>query len=191
MHCTMDDLVALRGGEGSVWARRHVVDCGACQAELDALYQRVAALRALPPLGPARDRWPVVRDSRRAERRRRTWRLMGLAAAAALAGLLVARPFGAGGTAHAELALAKERSASIESQLEGVQDEGRVMSGREAALSADLEDRIAVIDGRLGRLDDIEAVAPEAEQLNLWRERVNLMERLYSVRITRAAYVGL
>ncbi|MGH9260998.1 MAG: hypothetical protein ACRD08_14070, partial [Acidimicrobiales bacterium] len=104
---------------------------------------------------------------------------------------LVARPSGPGGTAHAELALAKERSASIESQLADVQDEGRVMSGREATLAVELEDRIAVIDGRLGRLDDVEIVAPEAEQLNLWRQRVDLMEQLYTVRVTRAAYVGL
>jgi hypothetical protein len=191
MHCTIEDLVALRDGEGSVWARRHVVECPTCQTEMDALYQRVAALRALPPLVPPRDRWTVVRDGLRAERRGRRWRLVGLAAAAALAGILVARPFGARGTAHAELALAKERSASIESRLEGMQDEGRVVSGREAALAAALEDRIAVIDGRLGRLDDIEAVAPEAELLNLWRQRVDLMEQLYTVRVTRAVYVGL
>ncbi|MGH7606546.1 MAG: hypothetical protein ACREME_04320, partial [Gemmatimonadales bacterium] len=67
-HCTMGDLGALRAGEGSVWARQHVAACAACRAELEALYQRVAQLKALPALRPARDRWPVVRAAMRAER---------------------------------------------------------------------------------------------------------------------------
>src|SRR2546427_10642577 len=71
MHCTMDDLLALRANEGSAWARRHLDECPACQTELEALYQRVARLKALPPLGPARDRWPAIRDAIVAERRRR------------------------------------------------------------------------------------------------------------------------
>ena len=44
MHCTMEDLGALRAGEGSVWARRHIITCAICQAELEALYQRVAKI---------------------------------------------------------------------------------------------------------------------------------------------------
>jgi len=89
MHCTMDDLLALRAGEGSAWARQHAAGCAACQAELEALYQRVAQLKALPTRRPARDRWPAVRDAVLAERRRRgsvgaSW---GLAAAAARAAL--------------------------------------------------------------------------------------------------------
>src|SRR2546422_7334854 len=27
MHCTMDDLLALRANEGSAWARRHLDEC--------------------------------------------------------------------------------------------------------------------------------------------------------------------
>jgi len=74
MHCTMDDLLALRGGEASGWARSHAEACPTCRAELDALYQRVAQLRALPARRPARDRWPAVREAVVAERRRRRWR---------------------------------------------------------------------------------------------------------------------
>src|SRR5260370_7088175 len=75
MHCTMDDLGALRAGEGSVWARRHISTCAACQAELEALYQRVAQLKALPALHPPRDRWPAIQAALRVERsrRHRTW----------------------------------------------------------------------------------------------------------------------
>src|SRR5260221_13441292 len=91
MHCTMDDLLALRAGEGSAWARQHAAGCAVCRAELEALYQRVAQLKALPARRPARDRWPVVRDAVLAERRLRPGRggLSGLAAAAALARVLV------------------------------------------------------------------------------------------------------
>src|SRR2546425_9771643 len=75
MHCTMEDLGALRAGEASVWARRHITTCAACRAELEALYQRVAQLKALPALHPPRDRWPAVQAVLRAERSPRppTW----------------------------------------------------------------------------------------------------------------------
>jgi len=76
MHCTMEDLGALRAGEASVWARRHITTCTACQEELEKLYQRIAQLKALPALHPPRDRWPVIQATLRAKRarRRRSWR---------------------------------------------------------------------------------------------------------------------
>src|SRR2546425_12071391 len=70
MHCTMDDLLALRAGEGSAWARQHAAGCAVCRAELEALYQRVAQLKALPVRRPARDRWPAGGGAGLAERRR-------------------------------------------------------------------------------------------------------------------------
>src|SRR2546430_10686169 len=94
MHCTMDDLLALAAGEGSAWARQHAAGCAACRAELEALYQRVAQLKALPTRRPARDRWPAVRDAVLAERRRRRerWGVSGLAPATAIARMVVFRP---------------------------------------------------------------------------------------------------
>src|SRR6266513_1295411 len=174
MHCTMDDLLALVAGEGSAWARQHATGCGACGAELEALYQRVAQLKALPARRPARDRWPVVRDAVLAERRRRRerWGVSGLAAAAALARV-------------------KEQSATLEQQLQRYDPDGRVTSGRSAALAAALEDRIAVIDGELAQLGPPEAPARPADLVTLWQQRVELMEQLVSVHVTRAAYVGL
>ncbi|MGH7568939.1 MAG: hypothetical protein ACREL9_08225 [Gemmatimonadales bacterium] len=194
MHCTMDDLLALRDGEGSVWARQHLADCAPCRAELDAVYQRVAALKALPALRPARDRWPAVRALVRERRRgrRRTWAAWGsLAAAAAVAGLVVLGPFGDTDLYADDLARAKEQSATLETQLERYDPDGRVMSGREAALAALLEDRIAVIDGQLVLLGPAEARPHEADLVKLWQERVDLMRQLVTVRATRAAYVGL
>jgi hypothetical protein len=193
MHCTMDDLVALRAGEGSAWARQHASACEVCRVELEALYQRVAQLKALPVRRPARDRWPLVRDAVLAGRRRRRerWGIWSLAAAAAVAGLVVFRPFWTGQVAGAELARVKQESATLEQQLERYDPEGRVTSGREAALAAALEDRIAVVDGELARAGPPDPQAGRAELVKLWQQRVDLMQRLVSVRVTRATYVGL
>lgn len=193
MHCTMDDLVALRAGEGSVWARQHGDACATCRAELEGLYQRVAQLKALPARHPARDRWPAVRDAVLAARRRRRerWGVWSIAAAAAVAGLIVFRPFGTGNVAYAELARVKQQSATLEQELERYDVDGRVTSGRAAALAAALEDRIALIDGELTRLDPADSAVGPAELVQLWQQRVDLMQQLVSVRVTRAAYVGL
>jgi len=193
MHCTMDDLLALRAGEGSVWARGHADGCTACRAELEALYQRVAQLKALPPRGPTRDRWPAVRDAALAARRRRRerWGVWTVAAAAAVAALIVFRPFWTGQVAAADLARVKQQSATLEQELERYDPDGRVTSGRAAALAAALEDRIAAIDGALTRLGPPETEARPDELVNLWQQRVDLMQQLVSVRVTRATYVGL
>ena len=193
MHCAMEDLLALQGGEASVWARRHVEDCAACRAELDGLYQRVAQLKALPALRPPRDRWSVVRDAARLERgrRRRTWEGWGLAAAAALVGLLLVPRAGGGSKLHAELSQAKDQSATLEGQLQNYDVDGRVLTGRMAARVAELEDRIAVIDGDLARWGTVKPQAQDAELVKLWQQRVDLMRRLVNVRVSSARYVGL
>ena len=51
-------------------------------------------------------------------------------------------------------------------------------------MAAALEDRIAAIDGQLAEQE-------AQEQLNLWRQRADLMQQLVQVRVTRANYVGL
>lgn len=191
MHCTMDDLVAVRDGEGSVWARRHVEECASCRGEMDALYQRVAQLKALPALRPPRDRWAAVRDTIVAERtrRRRRWMRGGLALAAALAGVMVVGPM-IGRPGYAEkLADAKRQSAELEDSLQLYDLDGRVMSGTQAELTARLEDQIAALDGRLAQVN--EQAAREAQLVDLWRQRVDLMQQLVQVRVTRATYLGL
>jgi hypothetical protein len=192
-HCTMDDLLALQANEGSVWARQHLEACPACRAELEALYQRIAQLKALPARRPARDRWPAVREAIRAggRDRRRRLGLWSLAVAAGVAALIVFRPFWSEQVDAAELAQVKQQSATLESELSRLAPDGRVMSGREAAVASLLEDRIALVDGELVRLGLPEATAPVGDVLDLWRERVDLMRQLYTVRVTRAAYVGL
>ena len=191
MHCTMDDLVAVQAGEGSVWSRRHLETCSACRAELEALYQRIAQLKALPARRPARDQWPAVLETIRGHRRgrRRRWGLGSVAAAAGVAALLVFRPFWSKSVDGADLARVKQQSATMEAELERYDPESRVMSGRSAALAAALEDRIAAVDGELARAGPTEPRS--AELLKLWQQRVDLMQQLMSVRVTRASYVGL
>ena len=191
MHCTMDDLVAVQAGEGSVWSRRHLETCPACRAELEALYQRIAQLKALPARRPARDQWPAVLETIRGHRRgrRRRWGVGSVAAAAGVAALLVFRPFWSKSADGADLARVKQQSATIEAQLERYDPESRVMSGRSAALAAALEDRIAAVDGELAGAGPTEPRS--AELLKLWQQRVDLMQQLMSVRVTRASYVGL
>jgi hypothetical protein len=191
MHCTMDDLVAVRDGEGSVWARRHVEECATCRGEMDALYQRVAQLKALPVLRPPRDRWAAVRDTIVVERtrRRRRWMRAGLALAAALAGVMVVGPM-IGRPGYAEkLADAKRQSAELEDSLQLYDLDGRVMSGTQAELTARLEDQIAALDGQLAQVN--EQAARQAQLVDLWRQRVDLMQQLVQVRVTRATYLGL
>jgi len=191
MHCTMDDLVAVQAGEGSVWSRRHLETCSACRAELEALYQRIAQLKALPARRPARDQWPAVLETIRGHRRgrRRRWGVGSVAAAAGVAALLVFRPFWSKSADGADLARVKQQSATMEAELERYDPESRVMSGRSAALAAALEDRIAAVDGELARAGPTEPRS--ADLLKLWQQRVDLMQQLMSVRVTRASYVGL
>src|SRR5262245_37704053 len=194
MHCTMEDLGALRAGEGSVWARRHITTCDICQKEQELLYQRVAQLKALPALRPSRDRWPAVQAVIRAERsrKRRTWTWTGsLAAAAALAGILLLQPStGQHGQLHAELSQAKQQSATLEDSLQQYDIDGRVLSGHAAAVVADLEDRISAIDGTLAQ-QEAAGGAQDAQLVKLWQERVGLMRQLVTAHATRARYVGL
>jgi hypothetical protein len=189
----MDDLLALRAGEASAWARSHAEACAACRAELEALYQRIAQLKALPVRRPPRDRWSAVRDTVLAERRRRRerWGVWSVAAAAAVAGMLVFRPFGTRQADAAELASIKQESATLEQQLRAVDPDERVMSGRTAALAAELEDRIAAIDGELARVGFTDGTPRADELVKLWQQRVDLMQQLVGVHVTRAAYVGL
>jgi hypothetical protein len=86
------------------------------------------------------------------------------------------------------LSKAKQQSATLEDSLQQYDIDGRVMSGHAAALVAELEDRISVLDGTLAQRDQ---GVQEAELVRLWQERVGLMRELVNARATRARYVGL
>jgi hypothetical protein len=198
-HLSMETLVALReaGAEpGDAAAREHLDGCPHCRAELDRLHQRVARLKALPALRPGRDRWPAARDRVRVERRRLRARFAGMAGLAAAASVALAvgvstirQP--ATGLTPAEIEQAMVRSRVLESALDRIDPESRVLDGRTAGIAQELEDRIARVDRELEMAELMEQQARDAELLRLWRERVGLLDALVDVHVTRASNVGL
>lgn len=196
-HCTMEELLAVRDGEGTGAARQHVDQCPACRAEVDRLHQVAASLRALPVQRPPRDRWPEVRVVAVGARRRRRWWVAGgwtsLAAAAALALILGVKPgrWGGGQMAAQPASLDSLVAASqqLEDALRALDPTSRVLSGRAASTIAELEDGIALVDAQLGEAQ--RSRASRDDLTRLWEQRVRLMNQLVNVHVTRAAYVGL
>lgn len=201
-HLTMEQLLAVRepGLEPGVqgW-KDHLNGCEFCQAELTRLDQRVARLRALPMLKPARNRFPELRVRARAERRRKVFFASGigaLALAASIALAVVLVPGEGAPPASAELAGGQElqeamaRSRQLEAALNTYNPDQRVLDGRTAMIAASLEDRLARVDQRLQVMNLMDRRVREAESLRLWRERVGLLDALVDVHVTRAGYVG-
>lgn len=197
-HPGMEALLSLRetGLEpGDAAAREHLESCPGCRAELERLHQRVARLKALPALRPARDRWPVVAARVAAGRRQRRLRvvgLVGLAAAASIAlGVAVGGTAGRVPIGEQEIHQAMARSQALESALSRYHPEDRVLDGRTAGIAQELEDRIARVDRELEMADLLERQSRDQQLLRLWRERVGLLDALVDVHVTRASNVGL
>jgi hypothetical protein len=197
-HLSLDQLVGLRdpGAEpGTQAARDHLDRCEACRAEYDRLHQRIARLKALPSLRPARDHWPAVRA--RFEAERRAWRLrrfglVGLAAAASVALAVGLRtPSRALPAPSAELSETMARSRALEAAIDQFHPERRVLDGRTAGIAQELEDQIAAVDRQLEMTDLLDPGTRRSQELNLWRERVGLLDALVDVHLTRASNVGL
>jgi hypothetical protein len=75
--------------------------------------------------------------------------------------------------------------------LDAYNPNGRVINGRTAGVAQVLEDRIAQVDQRLQAAEMApEAVVQDQERLDLWRQRVGLMDALVDVHVTRASSVG-
>ena len=198
-HLSIEVLVGLREAglePGAAAAREHLDGCALCRGELERLHQRVARVKALPALRPSRDRWTAVRDQLRAERRRHRARFAsfaGLAAAASVAlgvGVSTLRQPEPGLT-PAEIERAMVRSQVLESALDRIDPESRVLDGRTAGITQELEDRIARVDRDLEMAELMEQQSRDAELLRLWRERVGLLDALVDVHVTRASHVGL
>jgi type II secretory pathway component PulM len=197
-HLSMEALLSLRepGTEpGGAAAREHLNECSLCQAELHRLHQRVARLKALPTLRPTRDRWPETAARFRADRLRRRTRRVGfvglaVAASVALAVTVVDRPQPVE-TNPNQINQAMERSQALESALSEYNPEARVLDGRTARIAQELEDRIALLDRQLEMTELSPKQARDQELLQLWRERVGLLDALVDVHATRASNAGL
>lgn len=197
-HLSMEALLSLRepGSEpGAAAAQEHVNQCSLCQAELDRLHQRVARLKALPPLRPSRNRWPETAARFRADRLRRRTRLVGLSGLAAAASLALALAAGdlsrSTDPAPDQITLAMERSQALENALSAYNPDARILDGRTARMTQELEDRIALVDRELEVAELSQQQARDQELLKLWRERVGLLDALVDVHLTRASHAGL
>jgi hypothetical protein len=193
-HCSIEELLEVRNGEGSVGAKIHVGECEECRDELDRLHQRVALLKALPSLNAPRDRWPVVREQIVATRQRIWWKRMGWAAAA-----MIALALGANGLVpwpgadseqkpEVELQTLVEQSAQLDSMLKSIEKKSRVVNGLTAVTIADLEDRIILLDSRLSSARRI--AISEAQLRALLEQRVLLMDALVNTHTKRTVNVG-
>jgi hypothetical protein len=93
--------------------------------------------------------------------------------------------------AATEISQAMERSRALEEAIDYYNPDARVLDGRTARVAQELEDQIAALDQELERLDVAPDVGRETRQLELWRERVGLLDALVDVHVTRASNVGL
>ncbi len=219
-HCSIQELLEVRNGEGSLAARTHVDECAQCRDELDRVHQRVAALRALPSLNAPRDRWSVVRQSLVDQRRRLWWVRTGWVAAAVMALALGANglmswPGAAPNEAELELQTLLEQSVQLDNELVTVVSRPRVVNGLAAVAIVDLEDQISFIDDEIGLIDmrvlrvltaredanrrqfDVQLLRSILEeQVNedqlrqLLRERLILLDVLVNTHDKRTVYVG-
>jgi hypothetical protein len=201
-HLSIEALLSLRepGTEpGVATAREHLNECETCQTELDRLHQRVARLKALPALRPARDRSAQVLNQFGAQRRGRRARQVGFAGLAAAASIALAvslphRPEPAletNPTNPNQISQVVERSQALESALSEYNSDGRVLDGRTARIAQELEDRIAMLDRQLEVTELSPGQVRDQELLRLWRERVGLLDALVDVHVTRASNAGL
>lgn len=199
-HLTMEQLTALRepvAGPGTAEARVHLDGCAACQGELERLHQRVARLKALPALRPPRDRWPAVAAEVARTHRVRSRRWIGagsLALAASVALVLFAgdlfRPSPA--NAEQEIQQAMKESSALEGELHRIRPDQRASDLTTAQVANALEARIAQLDQQIQVIQlQPEVPVNDARTLDLWRQRVGLLDALVDVHLTHASNVGL
>jgi hypothetical protein len=198
-HLPLEQLLELRepGVEpGTAEARAHLAACAACAEELRRLEQRAARLRALPALRPARDNWRGVQGRLDAERRQRRVRWAGVGSVALAASLLTAvvvrdlaapAPLGA----STDLGSVMAQSRMLEEAIRAYGPEVRVVDGYTATVAGELEERIARLDRELESSQFLGNAERQDVMVQLWRERVGLLDALVDVHLASASNVGL
>ncbi len=191
-HLEMDELLGLRDGEGSAFARSHVESCEGCRGELERLYRVRSELRAMPTFRPPRELWPRIRRHvwRRRLRRRLSYGAIGLAAAATLAGFMLLRGPAAEPTdlwvaeaTSEDLGPMISRARQLETLLQVYSPQRRVYNAPAALAASALEDRIVVLDELL--LESRALGADREVLLGLWGERVLALEQLVNLQVVR------
>jgi hypothetical protein len=107
--------------------------------------------------------------------------LTGLATAASLAVVVgIGRMTQPASPTGEELHQTMERSQALENALSAYNPEGRVLDGRTARMAQELE-----------ATELLPQEPPQDQLLQLWRERVGLLDALVDVHVTRASNAGL
>jgi len=198
MHPTIDDLLALRDGNGTAEAARHVEQCAQCSAEVVNLRTAAAALRSLPLVGVDRDHWPEIRRRVVERRRRRRAVQIGAFAASVIAVLTTVVLVRSPGTtvssdraaANAQVAIDELAAASsgLEAVLRDPALQRQVLSPRRAAVIIDIEDRIAILDMALADQPTDRGVE---QNVALWSHRVELLDALVTARTGDLGEMGV
>lgn len=190
-HASIEDLLAVRDGDGTQWARTHAESCPACAAELYRLEQTRSRLKALPALTPPRDRWQLVMARAKRERRTR-WihSTVGLTAAAVLAAVtfVAVRPKPQTAVEQVGLDRAMLQSRAMEATLKALAPDRRPLNGDAATVAADLEANLTKVDSQLN--DPLAwRIQPDRVE-NLWRERTGILSALVDVHQANATYAS-
>jgi hypothetical protein len=194
-HPSLDELVAWRDGEAAPDTTAHVDDCPQCQSTIAELGDLREHLRALPAAEPPAGGWASVKTGLAQQRHTRLLARCGWAAAAAMVFFTMAVAVRGGIEAWEEAKLNREtkslvaESQRLESILRGADTSGRVTSAHTALAIADLEERIELVDARLAAAQRERRTTKDV--LDLWQQRVSLLDNLASAQTSRVAYVGL
>ena len=207
MHASLEQLIGLRDEEPvSVEVQQHVRGCGECAAALNGLLAARDRLTALAdPLPPAGAWQRIAAASDRSVRRRRWLPAagVGLAASVTAVALLVnlhVKPLPArddtavvtpSGSQPADVKQLMAQSRYLERavlKLDGPAD-NMAVSADTASTVAALEDRIAMVDYEINSAAGVPNDDPHMVQL--WKQRVDLLQSLAAVRYAQVADAGI
>ncbi|MCG8434954.1 MAG: hypothetical protein MJA83_13060 [Gammaproteobacteria bacterium] len=197
MHATAEQLLAcLDNSTECNEARTHISACEICQAELFRLKTLKRDLQNLPAFEPPRGVWQKVIASHAAgEARSRqagksAWYGIGigLAASVVLAVVIFSLQFQKPAPElrenESELAVLVKKSKHLESYLSYVDARSSVVSARTADTITRLEDGIALIDYQLNNA--ARTRLSRRQEIDLWRQRNELMQSLLTVKYAQA-----
>jgi uncharacterized linocin/CFP29 family protein len=208
MHASIEQLIGLRDEEPvSVEVQQHVRGCGQCAAALNGLLAARERLTALSDPLPPGDAWQRIAAASDRSRYRRRWLPaagLGLAASTAAAALLLVhlhvQPVPArdemavvtpSGSQPADVKQLMAQSRYLERavlKLDGPAD-NMAVSADTASTVAALEDRIALVDYEINSAAGVPNDDPHMVQL--WKQRVDLLQSLAAVRYAQVADAGI
>jgi hypothetical protein len=208
MHASIEQLIGLRDEEPvSVEVQQHVRGCGQCAAALNGLLAARERLTMLADPVPPPDAWQRIAAASDRSRYRRRWLPvagLGLAASAAAVALLMVN-------LHVKPTPSRDDTAVVTPSSNQPADVNQLMAqsryleravlkldgpADSMAVSADtastvaaLEDRIAVVDYEINSAVGVDNNDPHMVQL--WKQRVNLLQSLAAVRYAQVADAGI